>query len=258
VVRASVRGRDACVACVHGRVQEAEARAKKALEEAESAKKAVEENKAAQPAKEKLPVAELEAAVRGLRVKFEVETPDGRESFTVRVHADWAPIGANRFKDLVELHYFDDTRFFRVVKDFVVQFGMHGVPSINKPWANNTMSDEPAKHGNKAGTLVFAKAQRPNSRTTQLFFNLGDNSEALDKEGFAPFAEVEGDGLEVLRRVYTEHGEEPKQQGIFENGNKYLDENFPKLSHIISARIVASAPPPPQSEEAAPEDVVEF
>ena len=118
-------------------------------------------------------------------------------SFDLEVHPEWAPLGAGRFKELVESGFYDDTRFFRVIPTFMVQFGLHGEPSTNAHWRAKTIKDEPVKVSNKPGYITFAKTGAPNSRTSQLFINYVDNGR-LDGMGFAPFGEIEGDGASPM------------------------------------------------------------
>ena len=145
-------------------------------------------------------------------------------------------VGANRFRDLVEEKFYDDTRFFRVIPSFMVQFGLSGDPAKSAEWRSLTINDEPVKESNKPGYITFAKTGAPNSRTTQLFINYVDNAR-LDGMGFAPFGEVVGKGMDVVRKIYN-CGEKPNQGRIQSDGNKYLNAEFPQLSYIKSARIV--------------------
>ena len=169
--------------------------------------------------------------------------------FTIKVTRDWAPNGADRFYSLVKNGYYDGTRFFRVVEDFVVQWGIHGEPEVNAAWYDPkneeavNIKDDKRKKANKVGTVVFANAG-PNTRSTQLFINLGDN-DFLDNEArvgsiFAPFGEVDADGMKVVKKLYAGYGEPPRQlQGMLaEKGNAILDEYFPKMDSIQSATIV--------------------
>ena len=153
-----------------------------------------------------------------------------------QVHSSWAPIGAARFRELVDAKFYDNTRFFRVIPSFMVQFGLSGEPSTSAHWRAKTIKDEPVKQTNKPGTITFAKTGAPNSRTTQLFINDVDNGR-LDGMGFAPFGEVEGDGMAVVKKIFN-CGEKPNQGQIQSQGNEYLDSSFPNLSKIISARVI--------------------
>merc|ERR1712194_610844 len=171
------------------------------------------------------------------RVQFDVETTDGAGSFVIAVKEDWSPHGATQFKELVKSGFYDNTRFFRVVPTFVVQFGISGDPATSAKWDSKTIQDDPVKESNQPGYVTFAKTDAPNSRTTQLFINYVDN-EFLDSQGFAPFGLVEGDGMEVVKKIFN-CGEEPDQGKIQAQGNPYLDNNFPKLSKIVKATVLS-------------------
>ncbi|KAL1508449.1 hypothetical protein AB1Y20_004552 [Prymnesium parvum] len=178
----------------------------------------------------------LASACADFRVRFDVVTPEGEGAFTVLVHEEWAPIGAARFKEAVTAGFYDDTRFFRVIPSFMVQFGLSGDPKVSAEWRSKTIKDEPVKVSNKPGYITFAKTGAPNSRTTQLFINYVDNAR-LDGMGFAPFGEVEGDGMTVVKKIYN-CGERPSQAEIQTKGNAYLDKSFPELSRIVKATVV--------------------
>ena len=170
------------------------------------------------------------------RVRFDVITTKGEQSFTVLVHEEWAPIGAARLKEAVLAGFYDDTRFFRVIPSFMVQFGLSGDPATSTKWRSMTIQDEPVKVSNKPGYVTFAKTGAPNSRTTQLFINNVDNAR-LDGMGFAPFGEVEGDGMDVVKQIYN-CGEKPNQGSVQSQGNAYLDQSFPELSKIVKATVI--------------------
>jgi peptidyl-prolyl cis-trans isomerase A (cyclophilin A) len=173
------------------------------------------------------------------RVRF--ETSRGR--FVVEVTKAWAPEGAERFYRLVEKKFYDDARFFRVVRNFVVQFGINGDPAVEARWRNMTMRDDPVKASNKRATVAFAMSG-PNTRTTQVFVNLADNTR-LDASGFAPFGQVV-DGMQVVDHLYDRYGEAaslgpgPDPNFIEARGNAYLDASFPDLDAIRRARIVTA------------------
>jgi peptidyl-prolyl cis-trans isomerase A (cyclophilin A) len=154
---------------------------------------------------------------------------------TILVHRGWSPIGADHFFELVNLGFYNGDRFFRIVPDFVVQFGMNGDPKTNKQWSDAAIPDDPVKVSNKQGTVVFADAG-PNTRSTQIFINLGNNSR-LDAQGFSPFGEVI-QGMENVEAFYKDYGESPDQSQIGERGNAYLEESFPKLDYIKKAYTV--------------------
>ncbi len=159
--------------------------------------------------------------------------------FVVEVHRDWAPLGADRFYNLVRYGYFTNASFFRVVSGFVVQFGLSGNPALNKVWHTATIQDDPVTQSNKRGNLVFATAG-PGTRTTQLFINFADNAR-LDKMGFAPFGSVV-EGMDVVDKIYAVYGEKPRQDLIMDQGDAYLKQYFPDLDKIKMARIVPPVP----------------
>ena len=166
---------------------------------------------------------------------FKAQFTTTKGDFVVEVHRDWAPLGADRFYNLVKNGYFTNAAFFRVVPGFVVQFGMNASPAINQVWQHANIKDDPVKQSNKRGTIVFATAG-PNTRTTQLFINFNDNA-GLDPQGFAPFGTVT-DGMEtVVDKIYSGYGQRPDQGRITAEGKAYLDKSFPMIDSIMSAKI---------------------
>ncbi|MEW6751973.1 MAG: peptidylprolyl isomerase [Candidatus Latescibacterota bacterium] len=155
--------------------------------------------------------------------------------FVVEVERDLAPHGADRFYNLVRNGFYDEQRFFRVVPDFVVQWGMHKDPQVTARWEDATVPDDPVKASNKRGAVSFAATGQPHSRTTQLFVNLGDNSR-LDGMGFAAFGHVV-QGMDVVDKINAQYGERPDQGQIGARGNQYLQERFPELDYVQTARI---------------------
>jgi peptidyl-prolyl cis-trans isomerase A (cyclophilin A) len=162
--------------------------------------------------------------------------------FIVEVTRDWAPLGADRFYSLVKSGFFDNSRFFRVLPGFMVQFGLAADPAQNKRWGN--LIDDPAKESNKPGYITFAAASSPNSRTTQVFINYGDNAR-LDGQGFAAFGKVVS-GMDVVQQLYSDYGEGapqgagPAQDQIQAVGNAYLEKEFPKLDYIKTAKLAGN------------------
>jgi peptidyl-prolyl cis-trans isomerase A (cyclophilin A) len=169
---------------------------------------------------------------------FEAKFTTTKGTFVVTVHRSWAPRGADRFYNLVKARFFDGNEFFRVVKGFVVQFGISGFPSVSTAWQNANILDDPVKASNTVGTITFADAG-PNTRTTQVFINLGNNAGNLDGQGFAPFGKVTT-GLAVVNKLYGGYDDQPtnQQPQIASQGNSFLEKHFPKLDSVLRARIV--------------------
>ena len=173
---------------------------------------------------------------------FRVAVETSKGNFTILVHRDWAPNGADRFYHLVQLGFFDEARFFRVLQGFMAQFGVNGDPAVSAGWEDLNIQDDPVKQSNKRGMVTFAQSSAPNSRSTQLFINYVDNAN-LDGMGFAPIGEVV-EGMAAVDSLYGEYGEGapqgagPDQMRLVAEGNKYLEASFPKLDFIRKAKIV--------------------
>ena len=171
-------------------------------------------------------------------VKIRFETTQG--PFVVQVTRDWAPSGADRLYNLVRIGYFTDVAFFRVIDGFMVQFGIHGDPAVNRKWRTASIRDDAVKQSNERGMLTFATSG-PKSRTTQMFINFGDNG-GLDGQGFSPVGKVI-QGMSVVDSLYKGYGEGapqgrgPAQGRVQDEGNDYLKSEFPKLDYIKSASI---------------------
>jgi peptidyl-prolyl cis-trans isomerase A (cyclophilin A) len=178
------------------------------------------------------------AAPATYRARF--ETSAG--VFVIEVQRAWAPLGADRFYELVKGGYYDGQRFFRVLSGFMAQIGIHGDPKVAATWRSRDILDDPVHQSNTRGMVSFATAG-PNTRTTQVFINYGDNS-SLDGMGFAPFGKVV-EGMDVVDRLYAGYGEGaprgrgPDQGRIQSEGNAYLERDFPKLDYVKHATIVA-------------------
>ena len=166
---------------------------------------------------------------------FKVRFHTSKGDFVVQVHPEWAPRGADRFRALVEAGFYDSCRFFRVVPNFMVQWGINGNPETQAVWRNRSLKDDPVRQSNTEGRITFANSG-PNSRSTQVFINYKDNS-FLDSQGFAPFGEVI-DGLTVVESINSEYEEKPNQSLIQSQGNAYLKRAFPNLDYIESAEII--------------------
>jgi len=183
------------------------------------------------------PAAQTGPAPDTYKVKFDTS----KGAFTIEVTRALAPIGADRFYDLVQQKFFDEGRFFRVLKGFVVQFGINKDPQVQAKWERAVLADDPVRETNARGTITFATGG-PNTRTTQLFINLADNAR-LDQSGFSPFGKVV-QGMDVVDDLYggygegAPQGEGPDQSMITSRGNEYLEANFPRLDYVKTARIL--------------------
>ena len=172
---------------------------------------------------------------------YRVKLVTTKGDMLIRVERSWAPKGADRFYTLVKIGYFTDIAFFRVLKGYMAQFGIHGQPQVNFAWRRARIKDDEVRQSNTRGMVTFATAGK-NSRTTQVFINYNNNKQ-LDAKGFAPFGEVI-EGMEVLDSIYAGYGEgQPRglgpNQGLMQQkGNEYLYSMFPKLDYIESAQIV--------------------
>jgi peptidyl-prolyl cis-trans isomerase A (cyclophilin A) len=161
--------------------------------------------------------------------------------FVIEVHRSWAPLGADRFYNLARMGFFDDTRFFRAVEGFMVQFGLPGDPVVASKWAGASIPDDPVTQSNLRGAVTFAMAG-PNTRTTQIFIDF-NNHPRLDASGFAPFGKVV-QGMEVVDALYKGYGEGaptghgPSQERIQTEGNAYLDSEFPKLDRVLKTEVL--------------------
>lgn len=174
---------------------------------------------------------------------FQVRFTTTKGDFTVEAHRQWAPNGVDRLYNLVKIGFFTDVAFFRVMKNFVVQFGMHGDPEVNAAWFEATIDDDDVKQSNTRGFVSFADRRTPDSRTTQLFINLASMNSYLDEDGYAPVGRVI-EGMDVVDSLYSGYGEGaprgrgPNQALIQTQGNEYLRREFPELDYIRSAAIV--------------------
>ncbi len=175
--------------------------------------------------------------------KFQAKFETSKGEFVVDVTRAWSPNGADRFYNLVKNGGYDNCRFFRVVKNFMVQFGINGDPKISAEWRRaNIPDDKPAgenKKSNLRGYVSFATAG-PNTRTTQLFINYGNNA-FLDSQGFTPFGMADKEGMTIIDAINGENGESPDQSQIQMKGNAYLQASFPNLDYIKTATIVTPA-----------------
>ena len=177
--------------------------------------------------------------------EFNVKFATTAGDFTIKVTRAWAPNGADRFYNLIQHHFYDGAAFFRVLSGFMAQFGLSPYPEVNAAWEHATIKDDPLVQSNRRGYVTFATAG-PNTRTTQLFVNFGNNS-GLDHQGFTPFGVVT-EGMDTVDKLYASYGEGapeghgPNQALIGSRGRAYLEKYFPKLDTISSASIAPPAP----------------
>jgi peptidyl-prolyl cis-trans isomerase A (cyclophilin A) len=175
--------------------------------------------------------------------EFDAKFTTTKGDITIHVTRAWAPHGADRFYNLVRAGFFTDIAFFRVLSGFMAQFGVSGDPAVARAWRMANIPDDKVTQTNKRGRITFATAG-PNTRTTQLFINYGNNA-GLDGQGFSPFGEVT-EGMDVVDKLYADYGEGapsgrgPDQGQLQAEGNAYLSKSFPKLDKILSGKIVTA------------------
>jgi len=171
---------------------------------------------------------------------FEVQLKTTKGDVVIEVHREWAPIGTDRFYNLVKLGFYEDIAFFRAIDGFMVQFGIHGTPDVATAWKDASIEDDPRGRSNERGTISFA-SRGPNTRTTQVFINYRDNT-SLDGMGFVPFGKVI-EGMDVIDSLHTGYGEGaprgkgPNQGLIHRRGNEYLRDEFPELDYLERATL---------------------
>ena len=183
------------------------------------------------------PIPTAEATSGGVADEtFLVRLETSKGDIDIEVHPAWAPKGAARFRELVEIGFYDECRFFRVIPDFMVQVGMNGDPALHAKWSENTIDDDPVLESNLPGYVTFAKTNLPNSRSTQFFINYKNNS-SLDGQRFAPFGKVVA-GMDIALKINARYRELPDQNAIKAAGNEYLKSEFPDLDFIRKASVV--------------------
>jgi peptidyl-prolyl cis-trans isomerase A (cyclophilin A) len=177
--------------------------------------------------------------------KFNVNLDTSAGQIVIEVQREWAPNGADRFYNLVKNGYYDEIRFFRVIPNFMVQFGISGDPALNTAWRQARIPRDPVKQKNTRGFVTYAMQggpTGPDTRTTQVFINYGDNSSSLDAQGFAPFGRV-AKGMDIVDKIYSGYGEGaptgkgPDQGRLQAEGNAYLMKDFPRMDYIKKATI---------------------
>ncbi len=171
---------------------------------------------------------------------FKVKFTTTKGDVIIEVTRAWAPLGADRFYNLVKSGFYKDAAFFRVLPRFVAQFGIPARPEVAAAWDHAYIKDDKVTQSNKRGTLTFATAG-PGTRTTQIFINFSDNK-GLDGQGFAPFGQVT-EGMEAVDKFFSGYGESPEQGRITAFGKTYLDKSFPNLDRIVSAIVMPEEAP---------------
>jgi len=176
---------------------------------------------------------------------FDVRFETTAGTFVLRVEREWSPHGADRFYNFARSGYLNEQRFTRVVPDFICQWGIHGDPAVAQAWRSATIPDDPVRVSNTRGRIAYAMTG-PDTRTTQFYISVVDNSR-LDEQGFSPFGEVI-EGMAVVDRIYSGYGEDAgggvrrgNQDPLFAGGNRYIDEQYPELDHVIGATIMPPA-----------------
>ncbi len=185
------------------------------------------------PAKKAEP-AKLAPSAKGVPDEYKVRLETTKGPVTIEVHREWAPRGADRFWELVKDNYYTEAAFFRIVPNYVVQFGLAANPAMTKKWAEY-IDDDPVIRTNRVGAVSFANSG-PNTRNTQVFINLRSNQN-LDSEFFAPFGQVT-EGMENVEKLYKGYANAPNQEQITNRGNAYLKATFPNLDFIRKAAIL--------------------
>src|SRR4051812_26969504 len=186
------------------------------------------------------PLYHPERATEKAPERFKAKFTTTKGDFVIEVTRAWAPNGADRFYNLVKLGFYDGTKFFRAVEGFMVQWGIHGDPSVNGAWYRAHIPDDPVVKGNKRGFVNFATAGK-DMRTTQICVSYSDKNTRLDSQGFAAFGEVV-EGMKVVDSLFKGYGDGPpqgtgpKQSRIQSEGNAYLEKEFPKLDAVIEAK----------------------
>lgn len=182
------------------------------------------------------------SAPQGFKKFTRVRVETSKGAFVLETNRAWAPRGTDRFLELVQSHFFDDSRFFRVREKYIAQFGIAGDPAVTRKWKDRYFPDDSVRTSNLRGTFAFAMTG-PDTRNTQIYINLVDNTQ-LDAQGFSPVGRVV-EGMDVVDHVYSGYGEDAggglrlgKQQRMLEEGNKHLDADFPKLDKLVRATVI--------------------
>jgi len=240
-----------------------EAEARRLLEEAEGKPKSFKEEMQARAdgifadaAKHRAQQAAATGTPVAAASPFQVEFQCSNGTFVAEIHPEWAPLGAEQFRKIIEAGIYKEARFFRALPGFVVQWGIPGDPELAAEWKKRVILDDPPTQSNVRGTLTYATGG-PNTRTTQVFISLSDKNTRLDSMGFAPFGKIVK-GMEVVDAIFNGYAEDSNLQDDIElKGNAYLKEYFPKLDYIKEAKILGDVAAPASTLEAAAPAVAE-
>lgn len=174
------------------------------------------------------------------RLRF--ETTKG--VFVLELVREWGPIGADRLYNLARLGYYDDTRFHRVNPNYIVQWGLHGNPAVNAAWKDRYLQDDPPRSNNVRGTFAFSYKGpgQANTRNTQIYINLADNSRN-NVEPFTMLGTVV-EGMVVLDSLHSGYGEnsgsgvrQGRQGPLEAGGNAFMDREYPRLDKCIRVTV---------------------
>ena len=182
---------------------------------------------------------------------FFVKVQTTKGDFLIEIQRAWSPLGADRFHTLIQKRFFQNIPFFRAIRGFMVQFGLHSRPAENQFWKQRPIQDDPPNQSNMRGFVSFATAG-PNTRTTQLFINTGNNPN-LDSMGFTPIGTVVDTestrGMATVEQIFSGYGEGfpsgrgPSQELLQQIGTEFLQQHYPYLDYINNMQICSNPHP---------------
>lgn len=160
--------------------------------------------------------------------------------FDVEVYRDWSPLAVDRFYQTVKHGFYNGTLFYRVVPNFVAQWGNTDT-SVFKKWVAYKLPDEPVKQSNVKGYMSYARSGKE-TRGSTLFINLADNKRldtlvAGGVKGYPPIGKVIL-GMQVVDSLYSGYG--GATMAKYDSLQKYPElflKQFPKLDKIQKAFI---------------------
>ena len=137
-----------------------------------------------------------EMAARCVRLETEAGTVE------LEMLAETAPETARNFLNLAATGFYDTTTFARVVRGFVVQGGnvatRENLTHELVARSRRTVADEPNAVPHVRGVVSMARADEPNSATTNFFILTGSGAHLDGK--FAAFARVRS-GMEAVDAI---------------------------------------------------------